>query len=259
MRKVKKFNPGSANFESHYIEVTPEYIRVKPAKKLFFFYWILAGGGAACFIAPLFAVHEHGWSVSPMIFVGVMFFLIGVLSIKVKGSSQRYPCIDLRQRVFYPVGIRKGNLTDIDLLALPLSNAERLNIGSELMGGGKDSYVSYTLSLVYPGDQRFILLRHGSLRAIMRDAELLSRHAGLPMPDDEFEEENPDSNDDAAPFLLIFGVIWTGFSLLMHLLCWKDREKELVPILFTGLFVFIGAVILGFAIKLMIKRSGGGK
>lgn len=248
MRKVKQFNPGSANFESHYLEATPEYIKVKPAKKLFVFYSIFAIIGAAFAAIPLFAEYDSSESVLPVVAFGAIFFLIGMGAITAS-CRRRYPYIDLRQRMFYPLGKENKNALPGMTAGLPLSDAE-IDISSRVVRGRKNSYTCYTLALLFPGNKRFILLNHGSSKAFMRDTGVLARYTGLALPPEDFEAKRKLNNMRAAPFLLIFGLFWTGLSFFMHWQTWQ--EKELFPIIFTGIFVLIGVMLLGTAVKLLI-------
>lgn len=253
MGKVKSFRPGSANFESHYLEVTPEYIMVRPAKKLFIFYSIFSIAGLGFASVPLFAEVDSGESILPIIIFGSIFFLLGT-GLAAAAMLRHYPFIDLRQRIFYPLGKREDKLPGMNT-ALPLNSAEKIELSSRVVRGNKSSYICYTLALIYPGGQRFILLDHGALKAFKRDAELLARYTGLPLPEEAFEEEIRRNNVKAAPFLLIFGLIWITFSSFMHYQSWNSPERDLFPIAFTALFVLAGVIILATAVKLLIGRS----
>ena len=250
--KKKQFNPGSANFESHYFEVTPEYIKVKPSKRLFVFYAVFIIIGLSFPCCFLFAESDPDESILPVVIFGFIFFAVGA-GLWAKACMCRYPYIDLRQRIFYPLGKAEGTLPDMRS-AMPLSEAERIELSSRVVRSSKNSYTCYTLRLVYPGENEYILLNHGSLKAFMRDAKLLAHHTGLPLPEDDFEEKIRLSNLKAAPVALIFGLIWTGMSLFIHLQTWKTDNFDWFSTLFSGSFVLIGVVLIGTALKLLIDR-----
>ena len=184
---------------------------------------------------------------------GALFALSGVI-LAATAYRRRLPYIDLHQRMFYPVG-RKSDEQPGAVPALPLSDAEKLNISYEVIQGRKNSYTSYTLSIVYPGNEKYILLRHGSERAIMRDAKLLAQHTGLSVPGDIVREESQPNEKNSALFMLIFGLIWTAFSSSMLLFVKQKAGDELMPLFFSGVFVLVGVVISVSGIIMMIKKS----
>jgi hypothetical protein len=257
MEEVKAFKPGSANFEAYYLEVTPEYIKVKPSKKLFVFYSIFAIIGVALPVVIFFAERDSDAPIVQVVIFGAIFFLIGAGMI-VRTLFRRYPCIDLRQRIFYPRGKRDGALPDTSS-AIPLGDAREIEISSRNIHSKNNSYTCYSLFLNFYGNRRFNLLNHGNLKAFMRDARLLSQYTGLPLPQEEdeiVESERKKAhlyNLKAAPFLLVFGLVWTGFSLVLHCAAWI-ASGEWFPIVFSGFFVLIGVSILTFAVKLMFER-----
>ena len=256
MEKDKAFK-GSANFESYCFEVTPEYIKLKPTKKLLVFYSIFAIVGVALPVAVFFAERDPDAPIVQVVVFGAIFFLIGA-GMMTFTLMRRYPYIDLRQRIFYPRGKREGALPDMDS-AIPLSEAREIEISSRHVRSKNNSYTCYSLFLNFYGNRSFNLLNHGNLKAFMRDAALLSQYTGLPLPHDEnevIEKERKIThlyNLKAAPFMLVFGLIWTGFSLFMHGAAWIS-SNEWFPIAFSGFFVLIGVSILTFAIKLIIER-----
>lgn len=257
MEKDKAFNPGSANFEAYYLEVTPEYIKVKPSKKLLVFYSIFAIIGVALPVVIFFAERDSDAPIVQVVIFGAIFFLIGAGMMSV-ALFRRYPCIDLRQRIFYPRGKREGALPDMSS-AIPLSEAREIEISSRHVHSKNNSYTCYSLFLNFYGNRRFTMLNHGNLKAFMRDARLLSQYTGLPLPQDEDEiSENERKkahlyNLKAAPFLLVFGLVWTLLSLVLHCGAWIS-SKEWFPIAFSGFFVLIGVSILIFAVRLIIER-----
>jgi len=252
--KLEKYNPGSANFESHYLQVTPEYIRVKPTKKLFLFYFIFTGMGAVGMIFSYIA--ELQGAPSQIIIMKVACFVFSLLGIvlTVTAYRRRLPYIDLRQRMFYPVGIKAGEPPEA-VPGLPLSDAQKLDISYEVIQGSKSSHTSYTFSIVYPGNEKYILLRHGSEKAIIRDAKLISQHTGLSVPEKIVHEESTANEKSSALFMLIFGLIWTTFSISMLLFVRQKAGDELMPLFFSGVFVLVGVVISAIGIIKLIKNS----
>ncbi|MBQ4329860.1 MAG: hypothetical protein IJC27_09040 [Lentisphaeria bacterium] len=257
MEKDKAFNPGSANFEAYYLEVTPEYIKVKPSKKLLVFYSIFAIIGVALPVVIFFAERDSDAPIIQVVIFGAIFFLIGAGMMSV-ALLRRYPCIDLRQRIFYPRGKREGALPDMSS-AIPLSEAREIEISSRHVHSKNNSYTCYSLFLNFYGNRRFTMLNHGNLKAFMRDARLLSQYTGLPLPQEEDEiSENERKkahlyNLKAAPFLLVFGLVWTLLSLVLHCGAWIASD-DWFPIAFSGFFVLIGVSILIFAVRLIIER-----
>ena len=256
MGKDRQFQPGSANFEQHYLEVTPEYIRVRPSRKLFFFYGVFAVLGLAFMVIFLTAKHPSGEEVWPVVLFGSVFFLIGA-GLMTGAALRRTPCIDLWQKKLYPLGKSKRDW-DERFEALPLSEAEKIDVSSHIASGGKSSYRCYTLSLVYPGGRSFVLLNHGAFKAFMRDARLLAQYTGLPLADEAFVQEIESENrrrDKAGGIpLLIFGLIWTVFSLFMHLQAWKMPDGKLFGVCFTGFFVLVGVAFLLDAFRRLTAR-----
>ena len=257
MEKDKAFNPGSANFEAYFLEVTPEYIKVKPSKKLLVFYSIFAIIGVALPVVIFFAERDSDAPIIQVVIFGAIFFLIGAGMMSV-ALLRRYPCIDLRQRIFYPRGKREGALPDMSS-AIPLSEAREIEISSRHVHSKNNSYTCYSLFLNFYGNRRFTMLNHGNLKAFMRDARLLSQYTGLPLPQEEDEiSENERKkahlyNLKAAPFLLVFGLVWTLLSLVLHCGAWIASD-DWFPIAFSGFFVLIGVSILIFAVRLIIER-----
>ena len=255
MGKIRQFQPGSANFEQHYLEVTPEYIRVRPSRKLLSFSGIFAVSGLAFMVIFLTAKHTSGEEVWQVVLFGSVFFLIGA-GLMTAAALQRTPCIDLWQKTFYPLGKSKRDWGD-RFEALPLSEAEKIDVSSHICGG-KSSYHCYTLSLVYPGGRSFVLLNHGAFKAFMRDARLLAQYTGLPLADEAFvqkiESENRRSDKEGGIPLLIFGLIWTAFSLFMHLQAWKMPDDRLAGVCFTGFFVLVGVAFLQDAFRRLTAR-----
>lgn len=255
--EIDKAFKGSANFESYCFEVTPEYIKLKPTKKLLVFYSIFAIVGVALPVAVFFAERDSDAPIVQVVIFGAIFFLIGAGMI-VRTLFRRYPCIDLRQRIFYPRGKREGALPDMSS-AIPLGDAREIEISSRHIHSKNNSYICYSLFLNFYGNRRFNLLNHGNLKAFMRDARLLSQYTGLPLPQEEdeiVESERKKAhlyNLKTAPFLLVFGLVWTGFSLVLHCAAWIASD-EWFPIAFSGFFVLIGVSILIFAVRLIIER-----
>lgn len=252
MKKNKQFNPGSANFEQHYLEITQKYLKVKPSKKLFVFYGIFAVIGLFFIFVPFFAENASDDPVWPISIFGTVFFLIGAWLIK-SSLSRPYPYIDLNDRIFYPDGRREDSLR-AESTGLPLSDATHLEISSRHIRGNKSSYTCYTLEIVYPDNRKYILLKHGALAAFMRDARLFARHTGLPLPQDDFEEQIRQRNIKGAPVILIFGFIWTGFALFVHMQFWHSSDRNIFALIFTGIFVLIGLWMLKTAFKLLAER-----
>jgi hypothetical protein len=161
-----------------------------------------------------------------------------------------YPYIDLREKRFYPLG-KKSATSPETPSGLLLSDIEKCYIVS----CGECGQLRHTLILVYPDDQKFILLRHGSWTAIQRDAELLARCTGLTFTNEDSKQDIPDSETVLAIYLLIFGLLWTGFSFFMHLQSLKELDKGLFPVFLTSVFILVGLIILSFGIKLKFFKK----
>ena len=258
---MKKFNPGSSNFESYRLDITPDLIRVRATGKAMCFYALFAVIGLGCMIGPLVVPGDSGKPLWQIILFGAVFFLVGA-GLMYWDSRRRYPCIDLRERMFYPLG--KGRETLDDLASgLPLSNAERLELSATFEHGNDSSYISYNLSLVYPGEEKYLLLRHGSKDAMIRDANLLAQSIGLPLQEDDSvgqeEEEVQKETLGGGIFLLIFGALWTSFSAVMLFLALTYGGAGIGGIIFIGVFFLFGLLILGCAIKVIASRFAGKK
>ncbi len=251
----EKFNPANSNFEAYHLQVTQEYIKVKPTLKLFFFYIIFAGLGLSAMIAS-FIAELHGESALPMEIGSTAFFILGLVLIS-NAYNRSYPYIDLQQRAFYPLGKKSEYGVDITT-ALPLDEAEKMYISSEIVQGKNNSYLCYTVTIVYPDNKKYILLRHGSLKAIKRDVKLLAKYTGLPEPDEIVAEESVADEKNSGLFLLIFSVIWTAISFsLLYIFLLENSDDPIPPVVF-GLFVLVGLIIGAFGIRVLIKKSPGG-
>lgn len=255
---VKKFNLGSSNFESYRLEVTPEFIKVKPTRKLLFFYAVFAIIGLGCFFGPLAEKRESGESLYPTIILGSVFFLVGA-GLMLLNCRRRYPFIDLRQRMFYPLGKNKRKAGEDDFTsAISLVNAEHLQVSAAVESDNEGSWVSYTLKLVFPRGEQYLLLRHGSEDAIMRDAKLLAEYTCLPLLEDdskkEIEKETQQNYVGAAVFLLLFGAFWSALGAFMLWGMLKSEQAGLLDFIITGVFLLIGVFILWRAASFLQKR-----
>ena len=253
---VKKFNAGTSSFESYRLEVSPEFIKVKPTRKLLFFYAFFAMIGLGCILGWLPVKLESGEPLYPVIIFGSVFFLVGA-GLMLFDCRRRYPCIDLRQRMFYPLGKRRNGADDFTS-AISLAEAERLQVSANFSRSSDGSWVSYTLTLVYPGDERYLLLRHGSEAAIMRDAKLLAQYTGLLLLEDdskkEIEKETQQNDVGSAVFLLLFGAFWSALSSFILWGALKSAEASVLDIILPGVFLLLGVVILWSAVKFLLKR-----
>ena len=54
----RNYKPGSANFETYFLDFSQDIVQVKPTKKLFFFYGIFAVIGLSVMLLPLFVKME---------------------------------------------------------------------------------------------------------------------------------------------------------------------------------------------------------
>lgn len=253
---VKKFNAGSSSFESYHLEVSPEFIKVKPTRKLLFFYAVFAIIGMGCIFGSLPKKLESGEPLYPVIIFGSVFFLVGA-GLMLFDCRRRYPCIDLRQRTFYPLGKCRNSVDDFTS-AISLSDAERLQVSANFSGNSDGSWVSYTLMLIYPGNEQYLLLRHGSEKAIMRDAKLLAQYTGLPLLEDdskkEIAKETQQSGVGSAVFLLLFGAFWSALGSFMLWGALNSAEAGALDFILSGVFLLLGVVILGGAVKFLLKR-----
>lgn len=243
----KQYKPGSANFESHYLRFTQDSVQVVPSRKLLVFFGIFTAVGLGIMSIPLYAESDSAGEILGALLFGVIFFGLGGGTI-ISTFRRSYPQIDLYQRIFYPVGRNRRRPAD-ESPAIPLSEVEGIAISTRLVSGSKSSYRCYTLSLKFSGDREFILLNHGSRKAFMRDAELLSECLDLPLPEDDtdFEKKQRAANAKAAPVLLGFSLFWLVMCVPVHLQTWG--EGDIFPRIFTGLFVAVGLIILFCAIK----------
>lgn len=129
---------------------------------------------------------------------------------------------------------------------------EQILLSSRIISSSKRRYRCYTLSLKCSGEREFILLRHGALKAIMRDAKMLSEQLGLPLPENDFKQKQEADYAKIGPFFLIFSLIWLficGSGL------WKTwKVVDTFPRILFGIHILIGLFILKTAIKQMISR-----
>ena len=194
--------------------LTIDTVKVKPTRKLLFFYAFFAMIGLGCIFGWLPVKLESGEPLYPVIIFGSVFFLVGA-GLMLFDCRRRYPCIDLRQRMFYPLGKLRNGADDFTS-AISLAEAERLQVSANFSGSSDGSWGSYTLILVYPGDERYLLLRHGSEAAIMRDAKLLAQYTGLPLLEDDSKKKKlkkKHSKTMSVPLFFyccseLFGVHW---------------------------------------------------
>ncbi len=248
----KSYRPGSANFESYRLKFTPETIRVVPTGKLLVFYGIFALVGLFVMTVPLYAQqHDPSEPVWPILCFGSIFLALGGGSI-LMAVRRLYPVIDLQQRFFYPQG-RDKRLLPEDNPAIPLSDITAITLASRMVSGRKSRYRCYTLGLMRSDSRDFVLLNHGALNPFMRDARMLSQRLGLSLPERDFEVEILAARKKAAPFLLIFSLIWLLVSGTVHRAAWDSGET--FPIVFTGIFIFLGLVLFLGAVKQMLSRK----
>ena len=245
----RNYRPGSANFEAYRLEFTRNTIQVKPTRKLLVFYGIFAVIGLFILTLPLYAQHDSADAVWAVLIFGLIFFSVGAGAISI-ALRRCYPLIDLQQKIFFPIGRDKKLLPDA-VPKIPLDEVEEISITSRLVSTQKSHYRCYSLNLKCSKEREFLLLCHGSAKAFMRDAKQLSECLNLPISEDDSEEKRRAANIKAAPFLIVFSLFWLGISTPMHLMMWK--EKEIIPIVFTGIFVVVGLSILFSAIVLIIK------
>ena len=253
---IKKFNTGSSSFEAYRLEATTEFIKVKPTRKLLFFYAFFAIIGLGCIFGWLPGKLESGEPSYPVIIFGSVFFLVGA-GLMLFDSRRRYPYIDLRQRMFYPLGRPRKGADDFSS-AVSLADAECLQVSAAWTGNSDGMWVNYTLMLIYPGNEQYLLLRHGSEKAIMRDAKLLAQYTGLPLLEDdskkEIEKETQQNHVGAAVFLLLFGAFWSALGSFILWGALNSDEAGVLDFIIPGIFFLLGVVILVSAVKFLLKR-----
>ena len=253
---IKKFNTGSSNFEAYRLEATTEFIKVKPTRKLLFFYAFFAIIGLGCIFGWLPGKLESGEPLYPVIIFGSVFFLVGA-GLMLFDSRRRYPYIDLRQRMFYPLGRPRKGADDFSS-AVSLADAECLQVSAAWTGNSDGMWVNYTLMLIYPGNEQYLLLRHGSEKAIMRDAKLLAQYTGLPLLEDdskkEIEKETQQNTIGSAVILLLFGAIWSALGSFILWGALNSDEAGVLDFIIPGIFFLLGVVILVSAVKFLLKR-----
>ena len=112
--------------------------------------------------------------------------------------------------------------------------------------------------LIYPGNEQYLLLRHGSEKAIMRDAKLLAQYTGLPLLEDdskkEIEKETQQNTIGSAVILLLFGAIWSAFGSFILWGALNSDESGVLDFIIPGIFFLLGVVILVSAVKFLLKR-----
>ena len=253
---IKKFNTGSSSFEAYRLEATTEFIKVKPTRKLLFFYAVFAIIGLGCILGWLPGKLESGEPLYPVIILGSVFFLVGA-GLMLFDSRRRYPYIDLRQRMFYPLGRPRKGADDFSS-AVSLADAECLQVSAAWDDSSDGSWVSYTLMLIYPENKQYLLLRHGSEEAIMRDAKLLAQYTGLPLLEDdskkEIEKETQQNTIGSAVILLLFGAIWSALGSFILWGALNSDESGVLDFIIPGIFFLLGVVILVSAVKFLLKR-----
>ena len=253
---IKKFNIGSSNFEAYRLEATTEFIKIKPTRKLLFFYAFFAIIGLGCIFGWLPGKLESGEPSYPVIIFGSVFFLVGA-GLMLFDSRRRYPYIDLRQRMFYPLGSPRKGADDFSS-AVSLADAECLQVSAAWDDSCDGSWVSYTLMLIYPENKQYLLLRHGSEKAIMRDAKLLAQYTGLPLLEDDskkdIEKETQQNTIGSAVILLLFGAIWSALGSFILWGALNSDESGVLDFIFPGIFFLLGVVILVSAVKFLLKR-----
>ena len=245
----RNYRPGSANFEAYRLDFTQNTVEVKPTRKLLVFYGIFAVVGLFILTVPLYAQQDSDNAIWAVLIFGLIFFSVGAGAISM-ALRRCYPLIDLQQKIFYPIGRDRKLLPDA-VPKIPLEEVEEISITSRLVSRKKSHYCCYSLTLKCSKNREFLLLCHGSEKAFMRDAERLSKCLDLPFPEDDSEEKRRAANIKAAPVLIVFSLFWLGICSPMHFMMWK--EKEIIPIVFTGIFVIVGVSMLISAIVLIIK------
>jgi len=247
----KDYRPGNANFESYFLDFSRNIIQVKPTKKLLFFYGIFALIGLFFMLVPCFAQKDSDEAVWAILIFGIIFFIIGERGIA-SARRRNYPLLDFNENIFYPQG-RPRSIQQENTLAIPIKEIEKICISSRIVRGNESSYRSYTLSLQCTGNREVILLKHGSLKAFMRDARLLSKQLDLPLMEDDLEAKIRAAQVKGAPVLLIFSFLWLGISFFALSKFW--HEQDMFSKIILGIFIFIGVIMLFNAIKLMSQRK----
>ena len=112
--------------------------------------------------------------------------------------------------------------------------------------------------LIYPENKQYLLLRHGSEEAIMRDAKLLAQYTGLPLLEDdskkEIEKETQQNTIGSAVILLLFGAIWSALGSFILWGALNSDESGVLDFIIPGIFFLLGVVILVSAVKFLLKR-----
>ncbi|MBR7131564.1 MAG: hypothetical protein IKC82_06245 [Lentisphaeria bacterium] len=244
-KKRKVYRPGRANFESSFLEFTPESIRVKYTLKSLFFYGIFAVIGAGVIVCA--GLGESDESSLPLYVFGTVFFTVGTGFI-LRAVKRAYPEIDMQRRLFYPSGKRMEILPGDDNV-IPLNELQKIKIDSHWVRTSKNSYRCYTLSLLFSGNREFILLNHGALKAFMRDAEALGRRLDMPLPQEDFEAKILAGNKKVAPFMIAGALLWIGVVVWINSQVLK--EEGIAGVIFSAPFLLFGIILLGSAIKML--------
>ncbi|MBQ9770820.1 MAG: hypothetical protein IJW23_03250 [Lentisphaeria bacterium] len=247
----RNYKPGSANFETYFLDFSQDIVQVKPTKKLFFFYGIFAVIGLSVMLLPLFIKMEPRETIWITLIFGFIFLAIGAGGII--GAKRRcYPLIDFHEKMFYPLGRNKETLPDA-IPKIPLNEVEGIGITSKMVSGEKNHYRCYTLSLKCTKNREFLLLNHGAAKAFSRDAGKLSKRMDLLIQGEDAEARRRADNTKAAPFLMIFSLIWMGFSGYMLWQIWK--VQELFPKIFIGVFILVGLIMFLYSLILLLLRK----
>jgi hypothetical protein len=174
--------PGGANFKTHDLAVTPTHLAVRRS----------AGGigFALCFAVPgaLFVLVGLHILVNLRDPGGLVFALIGGLFLAA-GSYLLWPgsqlTFDLREGVYYRgKAYRPGVLSREQQGPMSAIHALQLveeRIRSSTRGGGRSTFTSYELNLVFADAERLNVLDHGKADAVLEAAQQLASALHVPI------------------------------------------------------------------------------
>jgi hypothetical protein len=174
--------PGGANFKTHDFEVTPTHMAVRRSAGGIGFALCFAGPGALFVLVGLHVlVNLRDPGGLAFALIGGLFVAVGVFLLR-SGSRVTF---DLHAGVYY-VGkaYRPGVLSREQQGPVSAIHAVQLlqeRIRSSSRSGGRSTYTSYEMNLVFTDGERLNVLDHGKAEAVLEAAQQLASALQVPI------------------------------------------------------------------------------